>query len=265
VKAAKVNLNYKRYRLEVSPPKQAVNHLSERLTRFDEKYNKAVDAGHCVCVTDNAMGNLAFQGHELIQELKLPVRFGQVMIHLNTFHTLSDLHWILDSCGELGIKEILVVSGDGSVRLPKLKPSEIDCDSASVTSVELLGYIRKIYGSAFILGAAFNQYEPEAHEILKFRRKIEAGAEFIVTQPMVGRNELIEKVMSKTKIPFIIEAWMSPNIKLLSDCIGYSIASEDTFDPMACLESLRNAYPANGFYLALLDFKTQFNNFQIKA
>lgn len=261
-----MNTGLMRYRLEVSPPKQTMSNLSERLGRFAGKYKKAVEAGYCVCVTDNAMGNLAFQGHELVQELKLPVRPGQVMIHLNTFHTLSDLHWILDSCAELGIKEILVISGDGSARLPKLKPSEIGCRSASVTSVELLEYMRKIYGSQFLLGAAFNQYEPEEHEILKFRRKIDAGAEFIITQPVVGRNELIDRVMSETKIPFIIEAWMSPNIKLLSDCIGYNIEYDgDIFSPMKCLDALHAVYPDNGFYLALLDFKTQFQEFSGKA
>jgi len=254
-----MDLNQKRCRLEVSPPRQASEKLTERLDRFAAKYNKAADAGYCVCITDNAMGNPTFQGHELIQELRLSVCSGQVMIHLNTFHTLSDLRWILDSCAELGIKEILVVSGDGSPRLPRLKPSEIACSSASVTSVELIAYIRRIYGNEFIIGAAFNQYEPEEHEIFKLDRKIEAGAEFMITQPMLKPDALVEKAMNTSGIPFIIEAWMSPNVKLLSDCIGCDIECREAFDPVECFESLRKAYPDNEFYLALLDFKTQFD------
>jgi len=65
---------------------------------------------------------------KFLEELGLEVRPEQVMIHLNTFHTKEDLHKILDTCKSLGIKYLLVISGDGSERLPKLRPSDIGVD-----------------------------------------------------------------------------------------------------------------------------------------
>ena len=171
-----MSLDSGHYRTEITPPKQGAEKLGERLNRFADRFKSASSSGLGVCVTDNAMGRLAFQGNELIEELALSAK--GTMIHLNTFHTLNDLHWILDSCADLGVKELLVVSGDGSARLPKLKPSEIGCQGASVTSVELLAYIKRHYGSKFTLGAAFNQYEPAEHEIAKLKRKLDSGAEF---------------------------------------------------------------------------------------
>lgn len=248
-----------RYRVEVSPPKQKADNLKIRLERFASKYNQIVEAGHCACITDNAMGHLAFGGHELIKELGLQVRPGQVMVHLNTFHSLRDLHWILDSCAELGIDELLIISGDGSVRLPKLKPTEVGEISASVTAVELLTYIRKNYDNQFKLGVAFNQYEPEAHELYKLKCKIDAGIDFVITQPTVGRNALIDKITHELNVPVIVEAWMSPKLNLLSECIGYELGDTEDFDPVKSLKELQDIYSGNGFYLALLNLKTQFD------
>ncbi|MFA4945651.1 MAG: methylenetetrahydrofolate reductase [Lentisphaeria bacterium] len=248
-----------RYRVEVSPPKHGAETLTARLERFAARYRQVIAAGHAVCITDNAMGHLCFQGHELIRELGLPVPPGQVMIHLNTFHTLADLHWILDGCAELGVTELLVVSGDGAARLPKLAPAEVGGAGASVTSVELLAYIRRHYGRQFRLGAAFNPYEPAEHELEKLRRKVAAGADFIITQPITRANPLVGQIKGELKIPVILEAWMSPKLSLLSDCIGYDLGDASAFDPLACLAELHRSYPGSGFYLALLDFKTQFD------
>ena len=74
-------------------------------------------------------------------ELELPVEPEQLVIHLNTFHTLENLHAILNRCGEMGVKYILAISGDGSERLPKLDPEEVGCEGEAVTAVELIEYI----------------------------------------------------------------------------------------------------------------------------
>jgi methylenetetrahydrofolate reductase (NADPH) len=220
-----------------------------------------MDSGYCACITDNAMGLLAFQGAEIIEELDLPVFPDQIMIHLNTFHTKENLDQILDFCKTKGIESLLVVSGDGSDRLPKLKPSDVGFPEVeSVTSVELLKYIRREYGDTFLLGVAFNPYEPEEHEFEKMGRKIAAGAAFIITQPLIEKNAVVDTLLLRyPDIPVTIEAWMSKKIYLLSEAVGYEIPENTEFDPIATLETLHRLYPSCGVYLSLLGFKTQYD------
>ena len=155
------HIQNKIYHVEVLPPKQDSEKLEKDLEIFSNKYLRVMGSGYCVCITDNAMGLLSFQGTEMIEELDLPVIPEQVMIHLTTFHTKDDLDNILDICKTKGIRYLLIITGDGSERLPKLKPSDVSAtDVESVTSVELLKYINREYPDTFVLGVAFNPYEP---------------------------------------------------------------------------------------------------------
>ena len=90
------------------------------LQLFAAKLGRVMKSGFTASLTDNAMGLLAFQGHECIEELGLAVRPEQILIHLNTFHTKKNLDEILSSCLRLGIRSILAISGDGSARLSRL-------------------------------------------------------------------------------------------------------------------------------------------------
>jgi methylenetetrahydrofolate reductase (NADPH) len=255
------HIQNKTYHIEVLPPKQDSEKLESDLELFMEKYTRVLDSGYCACITDNAMGHLSFQGTEMIGELELPVHPEQVMIHLNTFHSLQGLHDILDACQAKGIQYLLVVTGDGSDRLPKLQPADIGVDSvASVTSVELLQYINKAYPGAFTMGVAFNPYEPQDHELEKMARKMAAGAAFIITQPVIEKNAAVDHLLSLyPSVPVIIEAWMSKKLHLLSDAVGYKIPENTEFDPLATLKALHGFYPGCGFYLSLLGFKTQYH------
>jgi methylenetetrahydrofolate reductase (NADPH) len=255
------HIQNKIYHVEVLPPKQSTEKLQEDLATFAEKYRRVMDNGYCACITDNAMGLLSFQGTEVIEEMGLPVHPEQVMIHLNTFHTLDDLHHILDFCQSSGIKYLLVVSGDGSDRLPKLQPADIGATGVeAVTSVELLRYIDQQYPGSFVLGVAFNPYEPKEHEFAKMERKLAAGATFIVTQPLIERNAIVDELLARyPNIPVVIEAWMSKKLSLLSDAVGYQIPENTEFDPIATLKMLHGIYPACGVYLSILGFKTQFH------
>ena len=257
----KYQIRNKIYLLEVLPPKQNTEKLDTDLELFANKYQRVVDSGYCACITDNAMGLLAFQGTELIEELELPIKPEQVMIHLNTFHTLEDLNNILDSCKSKGVRYLLIVSGDGSERLPRLSPSDIGyMDVKSVTSVELLKYIGREYPDTFTLGVAFNPYEPEEHEFAKTERKIEAGATFIITQPIIDRNSIVDKLIDKyPDIPVVIEAWMSKKLNLLADAVGYEIPENTSYEPIEALKSLHRIYPKCGFYLSLLSYKNQYD------
>lgn len=247
------------FHVELIPPKQDSQKLEEDLTLFASKFKRVMESGFTASITDNAMGLTAFQGHECIGELGLDARPGQVLIHLNTFHTKQALHGILDGCEAQGIGSLLVVSGDGSPRLPKLKPADVEAENtAAVTSVELIRYIRKHYPS-FTVGVAFNPYEPEEHEFEKLKRKLDAGASFVITQPVIEKNKTTERLLNEyPDLPVIIEAWMSKKLYLLSDVVGYPIPEDAVFDPLDTLQKLIVSYPGHGLYLSLLGFKTQY-------
>ncbi|PKM65653.1 MAG: hypothetical protein CVU94_08285 [Firmicutes bacterium HGW-Firmicutes-19] len=255
------HIKNKIYHVEILPPKQESTKLLADLDVFKEKYLRVMDSGYCACITDNAMGLMAFQGHEIIEEMNLPVHPDQIMIHLNTFHTKADLDNILRCCKNLGIESLLVITGDGSDRLPKLQPSDIDeSDIEAVTSVELLRYIQRVYPDTFVLGVAFNPYEPSDHEFAKLKRKIKAGASFIITQPIIEQNTQVDRLLAEyPNIPVTVEAWMSKKLSLLSDAIGYKISEDTQFDPIATLEMLHQTYPQCGVYLSLVGFKTQYD------
>ena len=249
----------KQIHVEIIPPKQDSQKLEEDLQLFATKFERVMQSGFSASLTDNAMGLLAFQGNECIEELALNVRPGQVLIHLNTFHTKEELDKILNLCIQQGIDSVLAISGDGSTRLPKLKPSDLGITGTqAVTAVELIQYICKNYPQIKV-GAAFNPYEPETHEFEKMKRKIDAGASFVITQPIMERNDMVDKLIADyPDIDVIIETWMSKKLYLLSDVVGYPIPEDVEYDPIATFEKLMNEYPDCGFYLSILGFKTQY-------
>lgn len=255
--SVKHDIEKKIYHVEVVTPKQNTENLEDDLAKFADKYTQVMEAGHVVCITDNPMGHLSFQATDIIPELGLPVNPGQLSVHLNTFHTRDDLHKILDTCATLAVKDLLVISGDGNERLPKLAPASIGLTCHSVTAVELVAYIRATYPGVFSLGVAFNPYEPMEHELEKLRRKIDAGAEFICTQPVLGRDERV-LALAPLGLPIFVECWMSKKLHLLSECVGYTIPEDTPYDPIANLKELQGIYKGFGMYLAMLGMKTQF-------
>jgi methylenetetrahydrofolate reductase (NADPH) len=251
------DISEKIYHVELLTPKQNTEDLDGDLEKFSQKFNQIMEGGYVACITDNPMGHLSFQATDIIPELGLAVKPGQLSIHLNTFHTKADLHAILDKAAGMGVKELLVVTGDGNERLPKLQPEAIGLTCNSVTSVELLGYIYKAYPGVFSLGVAFNPFEPQDHELEKLRRKIDAGARFICTQPVLGRDERVTNLKAY-RLPVVVECWMSKKLHLLSECVGYTIPEDTPYDPMAKLKELQEVYSGYGIYLAMLGYKTQF-------
>jgi methylenetetrahydrofolate reductase (NADPH) len=150
-----------------------------------------------------------------------------------------------------------VVSGDGSQRLHRLEPEEVGIDCKTVTSVELLRTIDREYPGRFVSGVAFNPYEPQDAEIEKMKRKAAAGARFIITQPILGRDDRVD-ALRPFGLPVILDAWMSKKLHLLSECVGHEIPEGTPYDPLENLKELRRNYPDYGLYLAILGFKTQY-------
>jgi methylenetetrahydrofolate reductase (NADPH) len=191
----------------------------------------------------------------MIFELGLPAPPEQILLHLNAFHGLAELERNLTLAEKLGIRYVLIISGDGSERLPRLSPADVGATGKTVGAVELTAYIHRSRPGKFTTGAAFNQYEPRPYELAKLDRKIAAGAEFIVTQPILTEDSFLDELRSRG-LPIFIEAWMSRNVTLLSDCIGYDIPGE-AFDPIMQLRKLEERHADCGIYLALMSFKTQ--------
>jgi len=245
------------FHVELQTPKRSSEDIEKDLRTFDEKYRKVVEAGWIVCITDNPMGLLSYGVTETIELLGLPVHPEKLIVHLNTFHTKKELDEILGAVKALGGKYLLVVSGDGNQRLHRLEPAEVGVDAVTVTSVELLRYIDREYPGQFISGVAFNPYEPQDTELEKMKRKVDAGASFIITQPIIGRDERLDG-LKPFPLPVILDAWMSKKLHLLSECVGHEIPEGTPYDPMENLKELRRNYPGYGLYLAILGFKTQY-------
>jgi len=245
------------FHVELQTPKRSSEDIEKDLRTFEDKYRKVVEAGWIVCITDNPMGLLSYGATETIDLLGLPVHPEQLMVHLNTFHTKKELDEILNAVVGFGGKYLLVVSGDGNQRLHRLEPAEIGIDCKTVTSVELLRYIDREYPGRFICGVAFNPYEPQDNELEKMKRKVDAGATFIITQPIIGRDERLEG-LKPFGLPVILDAWMSKKLHLLSECVGHEIPEGTPYDPIENLKELRRNYPDYGLYLAILGFKTQY-------
>lgn len=87
------------------------------------------------------------------------------------------------------LKYILVVRGDGGPLLPKLDPKSIGGSKSVATSIDLIRYINTEYSNQFITGAAFNPYNPMPFELNRMKQKIEAGARYAVTQPIIGKKK----------------------------------------------------------------------------
>ncbi len=255
------------YLIELLTPKQNIEDFDAALEKFHERYQKILNEGGVVSLPDNPMGTLHFTPMEVISYLELPIKPESLIVHLNSFHRKVDLDEFLDTAQETGVRYILCVSGDGGPKLPKLEPEDLGMEGNTVTSVELLHYIKREYPDTFTLGAAFNQYEPLEHELDKLRWKIEAGAEFIITQPAVapsvagdpavGREKNLEH-LTEFDLPVYIGAWMSKKIELISDCVGYDLGlSRENYVPAENLKELHKTYPRWGVYLSLLSFSKE--------
>ena len=245
--------------IEMIPPKHASADLAKDLALFGEKFNRYTSDGHVVSITDNAMARLAFQGSEVIEALQLAPGPDQVLIHLNTFHKKDELDRILQFARDHGIRNFLAVTGDGSNKMHKLLPEELEAPGVPVTtSVELIRYIRKYYPE-FIIGAAFNPYEPPETEFDKLERKLAAGATYVITQPIIGRDPQVDRLVKEyPDLPVVVEIWMSKKLFLLSDVFGREIPEDAPYDPVATMREVREAYPNCGNYMALLGYKTQY-------
>ena len=247
-------LEQKPYLIELLTPRQSDEDFEGKLEIFGQRYRKIMDHGATVSIPDNPMGHVHFTAMEVVEFLGLPFDRERTLLHLNTFHRKVDLDTFLEAAATASLKHLLVVRGDGGPRLAKLEPSDIGSAAKTVTSVELLEYIRRQYPGAFTCGVAFNHYEPPEHELEKLRRKIEAGARFLITQPVIGSDSTVSSLRG-FGLPVWVGAWMSRKVKLLLECVGAPSTGKIDYDPAANLEHLHGEFRDFGIYLTQLGFK----------
>jgi methylenetetrahydrofolate reductase (NADPH) len=192
---------------------------------------------------------------EVIQEANLPFKPDKTVMNVNTFHTKEEFDVLLKKAAQMGVKYLLVIRGDGGPGLSRLDPGTIGGAKSVATAIDLLRYINREYADTFITGCAYNHYNPMPFESNRLREKIEAGAKFVVTQPVIGKNPNIDALFD-CDIPVVIEAWMSGNVELLYKSVRKERDESIKFyDPAKNLQTLHDAYPDSCIYLSMLGFK----------
>jgi methylenetetrahydrofolate reductase (NADPH) len=249
------------YLIELLTPKRTTeSQIEGYLDRFAERYQKVIDAGYGITIPDNPMGQPRFGALESIDIRGLSIDPERLVMNLNTFHAKSELDGLLEKAAEARLKYILVVRGDGGPLLPKLDPKSIGGKMSVTTSIDLIRYINEAYPNQFIAGAAFNPYKKMPFELNRLKQKIEAGAKYVITQPIIGKDENVDSLRS-LNIDFVVEAWMSQNIDLLFTSVGKENDEKaKTYDPIENLKALHESYPECCVYLSMLNFKEEWQN-----
>ncbi len=244
------------YIVELLTPKRShEDRFDALLDRFAERYQRIIAAGLGVSIPDNPMGQPRLGLLESVDLTNLSVDSDKVVMNLNTFHTKSELDELLQKAAKVNLKYLLVVRGDGGPLLPKLEAKRIGGSKSVATSIDLIRYINLEYPGQFITGAAFNPYNPMPFELDRMQQKIAAGAKYTVTQPLIGRDENVDRLRD-LGIPIVVEAWMSEKIDLLYRSIGKQRDKRtENYAPVANLSALHSCYPQCCVYLSMLSFK----------
>ena len=252
-----VNMFNYPYIVELLSPKRSFEGqaVEEHLDRFADRYQKIIDAGLGLSIPDNPMGQPRMGAMESIGLKRLQIDPNRIVMNLNTFHTKNELDKMLKKAATAKLKYILVVRGDGGPLLSKLEPKSIGGTRNVATSIDLIRYINVKFPGVFMTGAAYNPYKPLSFELKHMTQKIEAGAKFAVTQPIIGRNQSVDE-LKLLNIPIIVEAWMSKNIDLLFKSVGKEKdETAKNYDPIDNLKALHAFYPECCVYLSMLSFK----------
>jgi len=243
------------YLVELLSPKRSTgDQMEDFLDRFAERYLRIMDEGCGVSIPDNPMGQPRLGALESFDLRDISVDPDRVMMNLNTFHTKSELNMLLQKAADANLKYILVVRGDGGPLLSKLDAKSIGGNKSVATSIDLIRYIKMEYGDQFITGAAFNPYNPMPFELNRMKQKIDAGAKYTVTQPIIGKDKSVE-MLKDLGIAIVVEAWMSKNIDLLYRSVGKKKDEKtENYDPIENLKALHKFYPQCCVYLSMLSF-----------
>ena len=119
-----------------------------------------------------------------------------VMAHLTCIaHSREELLQIIGEYKEIGIENLLALRGDRQANMPDFRPPEDGCTHAD----QLVRLIMENYGDWFSIGvASYPEGHPESPnmewEIKYFKKKVEAGADFSITQMFFDNSYYYEFV-----------------------------------------------------------------------
>ena len=92
-------------------------------------------------------------------------------------------------------------------------------------------------------------------ELNRMKQKIDAGAKYAVTQPVIGKDKNVD-MLKDLNIAIVVEAWMTRNIDLLYRSVGKNKKEKtEKYDPVENLKALHEFYPQCCVYLSMLSFK----------
>ena len=243
------------YLIEIlTPARSPEDQVESLLERFADRCRRVIDSGCGVSIPDNPMGRPRFSAFECFEATDYWPAPEKVVLNLNTFHSKDELDAILRRAADYGVRYLLVVRGDGGPKLPRLDPLSVGGRYNIATTMDLLRYIKGEYGDQFVTGAAFNPYKPMPFELDRAHKKLEAGAKFFITQPLIGKNEDVDGLRHFCD-NVIVEAWMSKKIELFYKSVGRMTMEEpDSYDPRQNLRELHDAYPDSCVYLSMISF-----------
>ncbi|RUM60646.1 MAG: methylenetetrahydrofolate reductase [NAD(P)H] [Persephonella sp.] len=175
-----------------------------------------------VSITYGAGGSTRDRTKRIVEKLAKDTDLT-VMAHLTCIgHTEKEIKEILDYYKNIGIRNILALRGD--IPLEKLKEGykEEEIFKSCKHANELVSFIRDNYKDWFSIGVAvYPEGHPESpnleRDVYYFKKKVEAGADFGITQMFFDNNyfykymELLDK--EGIKIPIIAGIMPITNFK----------------------------------------------------
>jgi methylenetetrahydrofolate reductase (NADPH) len=167
------------FSFEFFPPK--TDEAAEQLERTIAELRPL--APDFVSVTYGAGGSTREKTIDIVSRIKRDTGI-EAMAHLTCVgSTRDDLRSVLDRLADSGVANVLALRGDPPKGQKEFVATEGGCRYAN----ELVGFVRENYGDTFCLGGAGY---PEKHiecgnpavDLTNLKRKVEAGAKFLITQ-----------------------------------------------------------------------------------
>lgn len=246
------------YIIEVLPPTRVPGYEEHRLfDHFIDQYRYVSEAGCGVSIPDNPMGTPSYSCIDMFEYAGLRPDPEKVLLNLNTYHSKEELDQILEKAAGFGLRYLLVVRGDGGPQLPRLDPLSLGGTYNVATTMDLLRHINSEYGDQFITGATFNPYKKMPFELERAEQKVEAGASFFITQPLIGRDPHVDN-LSDLCDKVIVESWMSTDVDIFYKRAGRVVlGGSAAYDPMGNLEELHREYQDTPIFLGKLDLMSK--------
>ncbi|MEM3399824.1 MAG: methylenetetrahydrofolate reductase [Candidatus Micrarchaeia archaeon] len=197
----------------------------------DTRYEKTLEsvrilkeAGYdAVNVADNPMARVRMCAIALSHIVQRETGIEAVLHFTCRDRSLLGMQSALLGAGALGIRNILAIKGDE----PKLGDTPNSTPVYDIDTIGLIGMIRrfnsgetlsgkKITPTDFFVGTSLNINAGDVEkEIERFERKIEAGAEFAMTQPVYDVEHLREFLgVLKPKVPLVVGVLPIPDYRM---------------------------------------------------